>query len=98
EYEITNWYTSTHPSAPYLSNMIAARPGPDRTRMTLFNARVIVRHSDGRSERRKLEGIAQYSSVLREEYGLNVSDEDLAKMLEIVERRGAKGAPHPFFS
>jgi N-hydroxyarylamine O-acetyltransferase len=98
EYEITNWYTSTHPDAPYLSNMIAARPGPDRSRITLFNARVIVRHSDGRSERRTLDGIDEYRSVLREEFGLNVSDEDLAMMLEIVERRGAKGAPHPFFS
>jgi N-hydroxyarylamine O-acetyltransferase len=41
EYEITNWYTGTHPDAPYLSNMIAARPGPNKTRITLFNARVI---------------------------------------------------------
>ena len=59
---------------------------------------MIVRHSDGRSERRTLDGIDEYRSVLREEFGLNVPDEDLAMMLEIVERRGAKGAPHPFFS
>jgi N-hydroxyarylamine O-acetyltransferase len=98
EYEITNWYTGTHPDAPYLSNMIAARPGPNKTRITLFNARVIVRHADGRAERRTLNGAGQYSSVLRDEFGLNVSDEELARMLEIVEQRGAKGAPHPFFA
>jgi N-hydroxyarylamine O-acetyltransferase len=98
EYEITNWYTSTHPDAPYLSNMIAARPGPNGTRMTLFNARVIVRHADGRAERRTLQGADQYRGVLRGEFGLNVSDEELAKMLKIVEQRGAKGAPHPFFA
>jgi N-hydroxyarylamine O-acetyltransferase len=98
EYEITNWYTSTHPDAPYHSNMIAARPGPNRTRITLFNARVTVRHPDGRSERRKLDGNDQYRRVLHEEFGLNVSDEDLAMMLEVAEQRGAKGAPHPFFS
>jgi N-hydroxyarylamine O-acetyltransferase len=98
EYEITNWYTSTHPDAPYLSNMIAARPGPNRTRITLFNARVIVRHGDGRSERRTLHGADEYRSVLQEEFGIGVSKEELAAMLEIVELRGAKGAPHPFFS
>ena len=35
EFEITNWFTSTHPDAPYLSNMIAARPGPNRMRITM---------------------------------------------------------------
>src|SRR6516165_1245961 len=36
-YEITNWYTGTHPDAPYQSNIIVALPGPDRTRITMFN-------------------------------------------------------------
>lgn len=98
EYEITNWFTSTHPDAPYHSNMIAARPGPNRTRVTMFNARVIVRYPDGRAERRTLDGDEEYRHVVREEFGLNVSREDLAAMLEVVKKRGAKGAPHPFFS
>jgi len=45
EYEITNWYTGTHPEAPYHSNIIAAIPGPNKTRITMFNARVTVRHA-----------------------------------------------------
>jgi len=98
EYEITNWYTGTHPDGPYVSNMIAARPGPNRTRATLFNARLIVRDADGHAERRTLQGADQYSSVLRGVFGLNVSDDELGRMLEIVEQRGAKGAPHPFFA
>jgi N-hydroxyarylamine O-acetyltransferase len=32
EYEITNWYTATHPETSYQGNIIAARPGPNRTR------------------------------------------------------------------
>jgi N-hydroxyarylamine O-acetyltransferase len=36
--------------------------------------------------------------VLRGVFGLNVSDDELGRMLEIVEQRGAKGAPHPFFA
>nr|WP_271525931.1 arylamine N-acetyltransferase [Bradyrhizobium sp. CCBAU 53380] len=95
---MTNWFTSTHPDAPYHSNMIAAHPGPNRTRITMFNARAIVRYPDGRAERRTLDGNDEYRRVVREEFGLNVSQEDLAAMLKVVEQRGTKGAPHPFFS
>jgi N-hydroxyarylamine O-acetyltransferase len=54
EYEITNWYTGTHPDAPYQSNIIAAGPGPKRKRITMFKARVTVRHATGEAERRHL--------------------------------------------
>ena len=32
EYEICNWFTASHPDSPYRSNLIAARPGPGKTR------------------------------------------------------------------
>ena len=38
--------------APYATNIIAARPRPDRTRLTMFNERVNLRHADGAVERR----------------------------------------------
>jgi N-hydroxyarylamine O-acetyltransferase len=38
EYEITNWYTATHPDTPYQGNIIAAKPGPNRTRITMYSA------------------------------------------------------------
>ena len=43
EYEITNWYTGTHPDTPYQGNIIAAKPGPNGTRITMYNSRVTVR-------------------------------------------------------
>jgi N-hydroxyarylamine O-acetyltransferase len=49
EYEICNWFTGTHPQSPYLNNLIAARPGPGKTRLTLFNARFNVRHASGQA-------------------------------------------------
>jgi arylamine N-acetyltransferase len=33
EYEITNWYTATHPDTPYQGNIIVAKPGPNRSRI-----------------------------------------------------------------
>jgi len=98
EYEITNWYTGTHPDAPYRSNIIAAKPGPNRTRITMFNARLTVRHATGESERRLLKDEAEFKSVLRDEFGLNMSDDEIRTCISVMERKGEKGAPHPFFA
>jgi N-hydroxyarylamine O-acetyltransferase len=98
EYEICNWFTSTHPQSPYLNNLIAARPGPNKTRLTLFNARFNVRHASGKVERRILQDEADYRRILREEFGITLSDADLRAALAHVERRGTRGPPHPFFA
>ena len=98
EYEITNWYTGTHPDAPYQSNIIAARPGPNRTRITIFNARVTVRHATGEAERRGLSDEAEFRSVLRDEFDLNMTDEEIRACIDVMQRKGEKGAPHPFFA
>ena len=98
EYEVCNWFTGTHPQSPYLNNMIAARPGPKRTRLTLFNARFIVRHASGQVERRALESEADYRGVLTNEFGLKLSDEELSTALAHVKQRGMRGPPHPFFA
>lgn len=98
EYEICNWFTASHPESPYRSNIIAARPGPDRTRITMFNARVNTRHSTGEVERRTLQDKAEYREVLTEIFGLNLSDDDLGTALATVERKGTRGPPHPFFA
>jgi N-hydroxyarylamine O-acetyltransferase len=98
EYEICNWFTGTHPQSPYLSNLIAALPGPDRTRLTLFNARLNVRHASGQVERRMLRDIADYRDVLRDGFGIMLSDVDLRLAMPNVEQRGTRGSPHPFFA
>jgi N-hydroxyarylamine O-acetyltransferase len=98
EYEICNWFTASHPDSPYRSNLIAARPGPGKTRVTLFNARLTVRHANGETERRMLASSAEYRDVLRDTFGLDLSDAELTQALETVARKGAEGAPHPFFA
>jgi N-hydroxyarylamine O-acetyltransferase len=98
EYEICNWFTASHPDSPYRSNLIAARPGHGRTRITLFNARLNVRHPTGEVDRRTLADKSEYRDVLVETFGLALSDADLTVALETVARKGAQGAPHPFFA
>lgn len=98
EYEMANWFTGTHPQSPYLNNMIAARPGPDRTRLTLFNKRFNVRYPNGEVARRLLDGEDAFRRVLTEDFGLNLSDAELKTALVHMEQRGTRGPPHPFFA
>jgi N-hydroxyarylamine O-acetyltransferase len=78
--------------------MIAARPLPDGSRLTMFNGRVTVRTLNGESHRRNLEAPDEFVAVLRDEFALALSNADLHEMLRIVEQRGTRGAPHPFFA
>jgi len=98
EYEIANWYTASHPDSPYRNNIIAARPGPGRTRLTLFNERLNIRDANGGVVRRELCGEHEYREVLEEQFGVVLADGELAAALATVDARGTRGAPHPFFA
>jgi len=98
EYEMCNWFTASHPKSLHRSNLIVARPGPGRTRVTLFNAQLTVRHVDGEVERRMLESPSDYREVLRDSFALDLSDAELELALDTVARKGVRGTPHPFFA
>jgi N-hydroxyarylamine O-acetyltransferase len=98
EYEITNWYTGTHPETPYQGNIIVAKPGPNRTRITMYNARVTVRDADGQTRKRWLATASEFRDVLRGEFELNMSDEDIDRCVAVMKAKGTGDAPHPFFA
>lgn len=98
EYEITNWYTATHPDTPYQGNIIVAKPGPNRSRITMYNLRVTMRDADGRSEKRWLTSESEFIEVLRGEFGLNMSDQEIAGCVAVMKAKGTGDAPHPFFA
>jgi N-hydroxyarylamine O-acetyltransferase len=98
EYEITNWYTATHPETPYQGNVIVARPGPNRTRITMYNGRVTIRDADGHAEKRWLTAEKEFRDVLRGEFGLNISDQEIAQCIAVMNAKGTGDAPHPFFA
>jgi N-hydroxyarylamine O-acetyltransferase len=98
EYDITNWYTATHPETPYQANIIAAMPGPNRTRITMYNARVTVRDADGNAEKRWLTTNTEFSDVLRGEFGLNMTDQVIDACVAVMKAKGTGDAPHPFFA
>ena len=97
DYEIANWFTAMHPNSQFVNNLIAARPGPEGTRNTLFNSRLTVRRPPDQVARRMLEGAAEYRQVLAGTFGLALSDAELRAVLEALDRNATRGAEHPFF-
>ncbi|MBR0746561.1 hypothetical protein JQ582_21740 [Bradyrhizobium japonicum] len=78
--------------------MIVAKPGPNRSRITMYNARVTVRHADGRAEKRWLATEREFRDVLRGEFGLNMSDQKIDECVAVMKAKGTGDAPHPFFA
>ncbi len=49
DYEVSNYFTSTHPQSPFVNKLLAQRPGKD-VRLTLVNRQLVEQRPDGVSE------------------------------------------------
>ena len=94
-YEIANWFTATHPASAFANNLIAVRPGPDGTRLTLFNDRLTVRHATGAVDRQFLQNAGEYRAALADVFGLELSEVEVTAILDAIERKGTLGGFAP---
>jgi N-hydroxyarylamine O-acetyltransferase len=93
DYEVANWFTSTHPQSLFVNHVIASRPGPKR-RYTLFNNRSVIRHLNGPSERHTLRGAAEFADVLGRDFGIALPGSgDVTAIAEIAEAQTAHPSP-----
>ena len=74
DYEIGNWYVSTHPGSPFVGQLKAALLAPGR-RHTLANARYAVHYLDRPSEKRKLESADELLTLLRDTFGIRLPEQ-----------------------
>jgi N-hydroxyarylamine O-acetyltransferase len=63
DFEVANWFTSTHPLALFVRNLLIARV-VGQTRVNLRNADLSVRDTDGSVEHRRLTGAQELGRVL----------------------------------
>ncbi|HZD26746.1 MAG TPA: arylamine N-acetyltransferase [Alphaproteobacteria bacterium] len=70
DYELANWYSSTHPDSHFRHGLMVARTAPE-ARYALRNNRLTVRRPDGETERRRLDA-DDIEATLRETFGLPV--------------------------
>lgn len=71
DYEVRNWYVSTHPDSLFVTGLIAARPAQDR-RYALRDNELRVHHLNGRTERRVLTSAAELRATLEGEFRLTL--------------------------
>ena len=74
DYEIGNWYVSTHPGSPFVGQLKAALLAPGQ-RHTLANARYALHYLDRPSEKRTLENADELLGLLRDTFGIRLPDQ-----------------------
>ncbi len=70
DFEVGNWYTSTHPQSRFRQNLGVSLAG-DNCRHTLLNRELSTRHADGRVEQRTIASADELLAVLAEYFGLH---------------------------
>ncbi len=70
DYEVANWFTSTHPASLFRTNLLMERLTP-RMRISLFNTRLTRRHADGRVEEELLLAPEDLARTLAAEFDLD---------------------------
>lgn len=80
DYEMANWYLSTHPDSRFVTGLLAARPAPDR-RYGLLNNQLTVHHRNGGKDRRLITTVADMRETLEGAFQIVLPD---APELDVV--------------
>lgn len=80
DYELSNWYTATHPHSIFVQFLIAARPQADR-RITLFNTELTIRGRDGVADVTQLHTVDEIAAALVDHFDLHLSAEERETIL-----------------
>ena len=84
DFEVGNWFTSTHPASPFAEHLIVTRVDA-AGRLILYETELTIRLSDGTTRRESLP-LRDIESVLQEMFGLSV-DLELRTVLEKIASR-----------
>jgi len=87
--EVGNWYASTHPTALFVNELMAARADSD-CRHALRNNSYVVHHLNGKSDRRTLDDGAELRATLETAFRITLPDsESLDRKLESIAHQSA---------
>lgn len=89
DFEVGNWYVSTHPASPFRDRLLAARAEPG-VRHALRGADYAIHRVGEPSERHRMENPGEVVTLLRSVFGIDVPDGP--KLREALARTVA--APH----
>jgi N-hydroxyarylamine O-acetyltransferase len=94
DFELANHWIATHPESHFRANLMAARAEPGR-RLALLNADFAIHHLDGRSERRRLQSVAEMREVLARDFLIRLPSHPRmnARFTELLSRPSPGGTP-----
>ena len=84
DFDVLNWFVSTHPDSPFTSRLLAARTLPDRW-YGLMNNQFSIHHADMRSESCELKSAEEIAGVLENELAIRLP-EPRAELLATLAR------------
>jgi len=73
DYEMANWFTSTHPNSHFTRSLVAART-VSGARYALLDNELAVHYTNGVTERRVLQSAGDIRATLRETFGITLPD------------------------
>lgn len=73
DYEVSNWYISTHPNSMFTNTLIVAKPDFG-CRYALRNNQFTVHHLHGQTKRRSLKTVAELRTVLENVFQLTLPE------------------------
>jgi N-hydroxyarylamine O-acetyltransferase len=71
DYEVSNWYVSTHPNSLFTTSLIVARPDTN-CRYAMRNNHLITHYLNGRKEHRVLKTVSELREVLEDKFRLRL--------------------------
>lgn len=84
DYEVSNYYLSTHPASQFVTGLMAARAAPD-CRFALRNRSLVVHRPGGGTEQRSLRSAAEIREVLERDFLVRLPDHpELDRHLEAL--------------
>ncbi|MEX0792430.1 MAG: arylamine N-acetyltransferase [Pirellulaceae bacterium] len=73
DYEVYNWYTSTHPDSLFTKNLVASLAMPGY-HYSLLNNQLTTHHVGGTSEKQTLADVDQLKQTLTEKFGIRLPE------------------------
>lgn len=87
DYEMANWYLSTHPASRFVTGLLAARPAPDR-RYGLLNNQLTIHYRNGGKDRRMIMSLTDMRETLERDFHIALPDAPAldAALTRVVEK------------
>ena len=86
DYEVSNWFTSTHPESRFTTGLMVARATP-AGRLNLLDAGLTVHSNDGPPQERQIGSAAELHRLLTQDFGLRIDAADAEQVFEKIAGR-----------